>query len=126
MARMNPKSVTRSELALFLPTHPLRVAFEQLLRQVAEVIPDDVDDSQTVANISLDTAARASANASKALLGVLELAATGAAARSEASRIAHLERRVKELEEAPARRYETAISDLRRQVAELQALTQGA
>lgn len=126
MARMNPKSVTRSELALFLPTHPLRVAFEQLLKQVGETIPDDVDDSQTVANMSLDTATRASANASKALLGVLELAALGSTVRSEASRIAQLERRVKELEEAPARRYETAISDLRRQVADLQALTQGA
>lgn len=115
MATLRTAKITRDKLALFLPTHELIKAFENLVQDVEEVVPA-TNDSQDTADSALSesAAARAIAESVKKLVVALVSAPPQApAARQEPiddltaqvatlqSLVARLTQRVENLEEGP-------------------------
>lgn len=115
MATLRTRKITRDKLATFLPSHELIKAFENLIQDVEEVVPD-ANISQDTADSALSEAAAARAVAESVKKLVLALGAApppAPAARSEPvddlasqvatlqSLVARLTQRVENLEEGP-------------------------
>lgn len=115
MATLRTRKISRDKLASFLPSHELIKAFENLVQDVEEVVPD-TNQSQDLADTALSEAAAARAVAESVKKLVLALVATpppAPAARQEPaddltsqiatlhSLVARLTQRIENLEEGP-------------------------
>ncbi len=101
--RPQPTRLSREQLKTFLPTPELIRAFEKFIEQLAELTPDDLDAIQAQATGAEETASRAITRINAVTAMLADLQTIVGQARSQSS----------------------AISDLRREVAELQIRVQG-
>lgn len=115
MATLRTRKITRDKLASFLPSHELIKAFENLIQDVEEVVPD-TNISQDTADSALSEAAAARAVAESVKKLVLAFGASPPPAPAERSKpvddltaqiatlyslVARLTQRVENLEERP-------------------------
>lgn len=127
------RKLTREKLASFLKSHELIKAFENLAQDVAETLPDAVEDSNANNDQARDTAAMALAAAAAAraagdrlllLLGELESHIN--AQHDRGAQVADVRRRLDELDtRVQALERRAPAEDLRRQIDELRTLILG-